>query len=535
MHDLLIIGAGPVGLALAIEAARYGLSFRLLEKRDSRSRYSKALGISASTQEAFASMGVAERFYQTGYHPKGVCFHDGKLELGRAVLSGMVDSPYPDLMILPQRETERLLEERLEELGGSVERGIELVGLDQQSGQVTARLRGSDGAEMTAQARWLVGCDGAHSTVRHLAGISFDGHPLPNTYVLGDIEVEGTLDPDFSHIFWGKLGFVIFFPISRTQWRITGNRAPSDERTDPPTLEELQALADDKSAGVRLLRPTWLSTFKIQERHAQQFQLGNIFLCGDAAHVHSPAGGQGMNTGIQDAFNLGWKLAWAKANPGAAEAVLGTYETERLPVAKEVLAAARARTERNQGAAGLEAILRDGIIMLLSHLTPFRKKQALDLSGLNFRYPVSTLVAEDEHWPLKLRPEGLAPGQLARDAALTLAGLDRSLFSEMVAGRFTWLIFRGHGAVDPFQQRITMLRELPSDWFQVVAVADDPAGLLGVYGDVAGRAHARYGAGDGAIYLVRPDHYIAARWRGLESDPTEWLQTIGEKESLAKN
>ncbi|MFQ3671354.1 MAG: FAD-dependent monooxygenase, partial [Verrucomicrobiia bacterium] len=160
MHDLLIIGAGPVGLSLAIEAARYGLTFRLIEKRDGRSRFSKALGISSSTQEVFASMGVVQRFQQAAHHPKGVCFHDGGIELGRAILSGLVDSPYPELMILPQRETERLLEDRLAELGHSPERGLELIAYQTQPSGITATLRAADGTETTDQARWLVGCDG---------------------------------------------------------------------------------------------------------------------------------------------------------------------------------------------------------------------------------------------------------------------------------------------------------------------------------------------------------------------------------------
>lgn len=523
MHDLLIIGAGPVGLALAIEAARYGLTFRIVEKRGERSRFSKALGISASTQEVFASMGVVERFQQAAHHPKGVCFHDNGVELGRAVLSGLVESPYPDLMILPQRETERLLEERLHELGGQVERGMELIAYEVGSQGVLARLRRADGSETTAEARWLAGCDGAHSTVRHLAGIPFSGNPLPHSYALGDVEIDGELDEAFSQIFWGRDGFVIFFPLGQGRWRITGNRPAGDERTEPPSLEELQAMADAKRTGVKLLRPTWLSAFRIQERRAQQFRQGPVFLCGDAAHIHSPAGGQGMNTGIQDAFNLAWKLAWVKASPLWAPA-LDTYEAERLPVADQVLAAARARTERNRGgAAGLEALIRDGVVMLLSHLTPFRRQQAMDLSGLQFSYPVSVLVAPEHVWPEKRRREGLAPGHLARDAELTLAGASRSLFHELAAGRFTALVFQGDVDANHFRKRVERWRNQTNDWFSVLPVSRDPTGMLGVYGDQKGLAHARYGADSGATYLIRPDHYIAARWPGLEGEVTDWL------------
>jgi 2-polyprenyl-6-methoxyphenol hydroxylase-like FAD-dependent oxidoreductase len=242
-------------------------------------------------------------------------------------------------LFLSQAETEAILNQHLAQGDVTIERGVELTGLEQSPGHVSCTVR-HYGRTETIDTDYVVGCDGAHSSVRAHAGITFAGGAYPQTFVLADLDAEG-LEAGAAHVHLSGAGMLFFFPLAQpAPWRLLGMQTPADHarsEPEPPDVAELQALADADTAGeVRLRDPMWATYFRLQHRHATSYRSDRVFLAGDAAHVHSRAGAQGVNTGIQDAWNLGWKLALV-TNGTANPALLDTYQTERQPVGRYVL------------------------------------------------------------------------------------------------------------------------------------------------------------------------------------------------------
>ena len=247
---------------------------------------------------------------------------------------GSVATAFPYALMLPQSDTERLLEERLEGLGVKVEREVETTSLDLRDDSATAVLRRNDGSEETASADWLVGCDGAHSVVRHSVGAPFVGETMDSDWMLADVHVRGYPLPDTeASVYWHKDGAFVIFPISPGRYRLLADLAPSGEaHPSAPTFDQVQAMIDRRGPrGMTAFDPIWLAEFRINGRKVSSYRWGRAFLCGDAAHVHSPAGGQGMNTGMQDAFNLAWKLADV-ANGQWGEALQDSDSAERSSI-----------------------------------------------------------------------------------------------------------------------------------------------------------------------------------------------------------
>ncbi|WP_435212793.1 FAD-dependent monooxygenase [Streptomyces sp. bgisy034] len=335
--DVLVVGAGPTGLALAAQLRAYGASFRIVDRSVDRVRESRALAIQPRTLEALTPFGVTGELMGRGNPAIQVRMH-----LPRHVVQlplfdiGLADTAYPFLLFLSQAETESVLSEHLLDQDVDVERGTELVHLERTGAFVTCRLRREGGVEEAVEATYVVGCDGAHSTVRAQAGIGFEGYAYPQTFLLADLEVDG-LEPGAVHAYMAGAGVLFFFPLgSPATWRMLTMRPPRAPDT-PVDLGLLQEITD-QYAGVRLaLRdPVWMTDFRLHNRGAARYRSGPFFLAGDAAHIHSPVGAQGMNTGIQDALNLGWKLALVSRGR-APEEWLGTYEAERAPVGRSVL------------------------------------------------------------------------------------------------------------------------------------------------------------------------------------------------------
>ncbi|KDN75624.1 monooxygenase [Streptomyces olindensis] len=334
--DVLVVGAGPTGLALATQLRAYETRFRIIDRSPDRARESRAPAIQPRTLEQLAGLGVSDDLVDRG--STAVRLH---LHLPRRVLQvplfdvGCDDTPYPYLLFLPQSETEDVLTSRLAARDVAVERGTELVSAERTGAYVTCRLRHRDGGQETLRARYVVGCDGAHSTVRAQAGIAFEGYAYPQTFLLADLEVDG-LEPGAAHTFMTASGLLFFFPLGTpATWRMIALHPPGS-RSGDVTPELLQRIADDWTTDRLTLRdPIWTTSFRLHNRGATHYRKGPFFLAGDAAHIHSPAGGQGMNTGIQDALNLGWKLAHV-CRGASPEELLETYEAERAPVGHRV-------------------------------------------------------------------------------------------------------------------------------------------------------------------------------------------------------
>lgn len=338
--DVLIIGAGPTGLTLALQLTELGVSVRIVDRSVDRVHESRALAIQPRTLEVLDGLGVGSELVARGNRTVQLRMHvRGRVLTVPMFDLGLEDTAYPYLLFLSQTETERILQERLATLGVAVEREVELKDLVATADTVTAVLRHRGGIEEAVSAAWAVGCDGAHSLVRQLAGIAFKGSSYPQTFLLADAEAVG-IEPGSAHAFVSEEGMLFFFPLGApATWRLLAMRPLTQAASARATvaLNDVQALVDSYTEGtVRLHDPAWITDFRIHLRAAARYRSGRILIAGDAAHIHSPAGAQGMNTGIQDAVNLGWKLAQALHGTGDPT-VVDTYETERAAVGKAVL------------------------------------------------------------------------------------------------------------------------------------------------------------------------------------------------------
>ncbi len=353
--DVLISGAGPVGLTMANELVRHGISVRIVDKSAEGTDKSKALVLWSRTLELFDHAGYVEPFLAAGMQAHGAQMSNGKDVIARISLDD-IESVYPYALMIPQSDTERVLEEQLAKRGVKVERTVGLESFTDQGNQVQAVLRKASGESETLTADWLIGCDGAHSTVRHGLGFTFDGTTQPSDWYLADGHISGLEPQDRLHIFWHKDGILAFFPITEGRWRVIADLGPAqgDAHCPDPTLQEVQALITLRGTdGIVIKDAYWLAAFRINERKVSQYGRGRAFLAGDAAHIHSPAGGQGMNTGMQDAFNLAWKLALV-IEGSAQPSLLDSYSPERSAVGDRVL--------KNAGRLTEAAILRNPVL-----------------------------------------------------------------------------------------------------------------------------------------------------------------------------
>ena len=339
----MIAGAGPVGLTMAAELLRYGVPVRLVDRSAEPTQTSKALVVWSRTLELMDRMGCTQAFLDAGLRAHRATIRSGTSVLGQAGFDG-ISSPYNFALMIPQRDTERLLHEHLVSLGGRVEREVELISFGQSTDGVQAKLRHRDGREEAVETPWLIGGDGAHSTIRHGLNVEFHGSAQGDDWILADVRLDGDGTPPNDEIapFLHNDGPFVVFPMPGGRARIVAKVGKTDPAHPPPepTLADVQRLIDQRAGGgFRASDPVWLSNFRINERKVAEYRQGRIFLAGDAAHVHSPAGGQGMNTGMQDAFNLAWKLALV-ARGEAHDPLLDSYSPERSKVGDRVLRAA---------------------------------------------------------------------------------------------------------------------------------------------------------------------------------------------------
>ena len=338
--SVLIVGAGPTGLMLANQLARRGASPIVIERNDGPSLRTKALGVQARTLEIYRHLGIAERALELGKRATGATMWVSGRRAANVPLGdiGRELSAFPFLLILGQDDNERLLGEALAGHEIPVRWRTELVGLRQAADHVTATLRRSDGGEETVIADWVAGCDGAHSAVRHLCGIDFLGAPYEHVFYVADTVARGPMTPEQLNIFLWRGGFHLFFPMRGTDhWRVAGILPKSmRDRTDLTFDDVSPSIRSEVGGGLEFPECRWYATYRIHHRRAARFREGRCLLLGDAAHIHSPIGAQGMNTGLQDAYNLAWKLALVTSHQ-AGPSLLDSYAPEREPVADRLL------------------------------------------------------------------------------------------------------------------------------------------------------------------------------------------------------
>jgi 2-polyprenyl-6-methoxyphenol hydroxylase-like FAD-dependent oxidoreductase len=518
---LLVVGARTTGLMMASELARHGAPVRIVDRSPGIDPHCRATGVHARTLEIFQDLGIVEEALAEATPIHGENLYAGGRRFLHARYDG-VDSPYRFSVGLPQCRTEAILERHLRALGVSVERRTELVATTPRDDGVRATLRHADGREEVVDTPWLLGCDGAHSTLRHLNRADFPGEEDPHQFVLADVRVEADFAQDEIHIFLTDRGPLFMFPIPEERKLIAADLPGShDAASETPTLEQIQALVDERGpAGARLLDPRWLSYFRIHYRVARHYRFGRTFLAGDAVHIHSLIGGQGMNTGIQDAYNLAWKLALV-ARGRAPESLLESYERERRKVAEDVVATTRAMTERAEVFPDLSPAQREKLCRGMVAPEPERRRMARHVEEIDLDYRSSPICAESG-----ALADGPHAGAQAPDVGSLRVGAGTlSLFELLRGPRHTLLLFAGSG---PVRKNLPALAaeafERCGDWMQVCLVCSGkgpepavPPGAVLVR-DPEQALHHRYGAAEGdCLYLIRPDGYVGYRGRPASS------------------
>jgi 2-polyprenyl-6-methoxyphenol hydroxylase-like FAD-dependent oxidoreductase len=484
--DVLVVGAGPTGLTLACDLARRGVPLRIVDRAQEFPGGSRGKGLSPRSLEVFDDLAIIDRILASGItrmpHRKykgAEVIAEIEPEAGRVPTP---DIPYPAGLMIPQWRVEQILRERLAGFGVAVELGAELRGFRQHAEGVTATI-----GEAQIEARYLVGCDGGRSTVRKALGLNLRGQtPDIQLMAVGDVEVDG-LGRDAWHQWFTGDGAIMLCPLPGTKAFQVQASHELDEDGSPlePTVERFQQTFDRIAGvpGVRLHSLAWRSSYRVNVRMVDQLRVGRVFLAGDAAHVHPIAGGLGMNSGIQDAYNLGWKLGLVLAG-NAASGLLATYEEERLPIASWLLEITSERLN-----AVLDAIKDKG--------GGVDAAASPELSQLMLRYPWSRLSRRTATRSAGPRPGDRAPDAPLRDA---VTGSPIRLFDLFRGPHFTLLGFGEHCAAE-FGDAGTAI---------VKPYLVGPGGLL----DDDGYAARAYGTD--ALILVRPDGHI-----GLVADPAQ--------------
>lgn len=386
--DVLIVGAGPVGLFLANECARRGLGWRLVEERSSQSEHSKALAIFPRTLEIFDMAGLVGPFLENANRVTSVVVAAHGRTLAHLRFAP-AESPYPFIAMVPQDVTERLLAEELRRKGGAVEYETAFVSADQHDDCVSVKLD-RKGQLLDVAASFVVGCDGAHSAVRHLLNLPFEGAEYDALFLLADVQTNETLPADEMQLCPSEFGPVAIFPMSANRRRIVA--MIDNAEGDAPSLELVQKILSQRApVGIEARALHWSSFFRIHHRQVAQLRVGRIFLAGDAAHIHSPFGGQGMNTGLHDVWNLVWKLGLVLHGHGN-ERLLESYSAERRPVIKQVIETTDFLTKVMGTPSKFAQTLRDTVIPMVSRLAPFQHAFVQRLSELGIAYRGSPII-----------------------------------------------------------------------------------------------------------------------------------------------
>ncbi|MBV9488610.1 MAG: FAD-dependent monooxygenase [Verrucomicrobia bacterium] len=540
--DVVIVGAGPTGLMAAALLTRCGLTVRILDKNESPAQESRAFGVQAKSLELFLNIGLAEEFLNRGQIVTGAqIFVDGRqaAELNLDDI-GRTDTPYSFIMMVPQRETEAILIDDLRRFGIEVERRVEVTSFEQSGEGVVVHAKEKSGKDVEVRGAYLIGADGAHSIVRKTLKLSFEGAPYPQTFLLADCEIVWPLDYGHVKLFFRGHDFAICLPLrGKAVGRVIANEATKHSGTatarsaeattaEPASLEEVQAaLREASRVEVTLQNPSWVTRYRLHHRGVNRYGVGRVFVAGDAAHIHSPAGGQGMNTGLQDAANLAWKLALVHKG-GAPAALLDTYHAERWPVGQKVLQYTdkvfTGATSQSGWVIGLRDRLLPVVAGTLSRSGLVRARAFHFVSQLGIHYDDNEFLRDDASpgTPREWR-EGLTAGHRAPNG---LIARHRDVFDLTQGYRF----------------RVLALSRKPLDGEAIRRLADGLAGLpksigLGVETHIIAqslvgrderviRAESNevfeaYGVTHRTpqgIFLIRPDGYIAYRADRLEVD-----------------
>jgi 2-polyprenyl-6-methoxyphenol hydroxylase-like FAD-dependent oxidoreductase len=524
---------------MAAHLQRHGVHCRIIDRSPSPTDKSKSLVLWARSLEMFDDLGIIGDFLDAGMFLNAIRLHGGGRLLARIPFNP-AGTLYPRPLMVTQRDTERLLTEHLHRVGVAVERPVELTDFTDRGDHVAAVLRHADGSHEQVRCTWLVACDGAHSTTRKRLKLEFAGTTEPNDWFLADCRVEGPVALDELSVYWHARGVVAFFPFSAKHCRVIANLGPAQGPGRPvtPSLSEVQAVVDQRGPpGVRLSDPVWVSGFRIHGRKVADYRRGRIFLAGDAAHIHSPSGGQGMNTGMQDAWNLAWKLALVQSGRGRPSPLLESYGQERGTVGEVVLREAAFLTWVDTLRNPVVQFVRNRLVRLLGRLPYFRRSFLGSLSELAVHYPRSPLNGKSgrRFW----RSGEVGPGHRLPDAWLQhpATGKGERLLA-VVRGPMHHLLLLP-AALDPstlagLRDIRRRVEEVYPELMRIHLIV--PGKGLPVGGeewplawlDPDGCVRRFLGARRTALALVRPDGYLGYRgqpaaWEGLRGHLDRYL------------
>lgn len=525
--QVLIVGAGPTGLTLAAELTRHNIACRIIDKNIKPVQTSNALGIQARTLEIFADMGVLEQMFSLGIKVNIINVHSSNGSTIAQINLDQIHSKYQFVLVLAQQETERILLEHLSTKGIAVEMQKELIALEQKNDKSIVTLQSEDGQLEEATFDWIMACDGGKSIVRQQLDIPFEGKDLPEHFVMLDAKVDTSLMSDEIHIFLGKKGVFGILPYSKKYSRMIAEvtHDPQLKQEKSPTMTDFDRLVKER-CGVRIqfTEAIWSSGFWIHERLVKQYQYQNIFFLGDAAHTHSPVGGQGMNTGIQDAYNLAWKFDLIVKNQ-MKDTVFTTYESERRPIAKIVLKASTLGTHFISLQNYFLVTLRNLIIKLIAK-TKISKKLAAVVSDTAIQYHQSVIV----HEGLPRKP-GLKAGNKFMDVVwhgkslfdcvqgtqhviliFLPAHLDERVISEV---KDIYLSLQNKRFVDLFKFIVIHRFLLPNDLTFANSIFDKEQTVT-----------KQYGINFPALYVIRPDKYIGYRGTLSKAEFSKYINNI---------
>ena len=491
--DVVIVGAGPTGLALACQFVRYGVDFVVIEKNSGITPYSKAIGVQARTLEVYEQLGIAKDAVDQGaIGAKGRFLVGGDVR-GELDFSSIGEglSPYPFVLMLEQSKNERLLYNFVRSHGKDILWDTELERFQQNDTGVTVQATHSDGTAQIIEARYLVACDGAKSPVRHALNLKFEGSTFERMFFVADAQVDWQLSHDALHVCLAKESFVVFFPLKGNQrYRIVGVFPEEFAREEGDVLyEEIeQRIKQEAQLELDVHDVEWFSTYKVHTRHVDKFSVGRCFLAGDSAHVHSPAGAQGMNTGIQDSYNLAWKMALVLAGD-ANEKLLDTYNEERLENAKNLLQTTDRMFQLVASPEWYVSFLRMNVFpQVAKYLLDFDAVKhfifpIVSQIGINYRHSSLSDHKDDENFKVKSgdrMPYFMVDG--------------KSVFNLLREPKFHWLVFSAQrDGVDELRKTVA------SKYGDLVDVQSLP---------LSTEAAGAFGHKESFAVLLRPDNYI---------------------------
>lgn len=520
--DVLIVGAGPTGLILAYELLRHGITPRLIEKTPIASPNSKALGVMARTLELLAPSGITKELLAHGVKVPALHVWSSGQHLARFDFATGIDSPYPFILMIPQHTTEAIVTRHLVLLGGTVERGVELVDLTQREDRVEAVLRSANGREERCVCRFLVGCDGAHSSVRKLLGVPFVGKTVEHRFATGNVCMHGDFPRDQALAYLHRGHLITYFPLPDGQHRFILASPPRETPTGDVTLAEIQqAIETCGPKGCHASDPSFLARYHVHQRKVLQYVHQRVLLAGDAAHLHSPLGAQGMNTGMQDAMNLAWKLA-LMTQDRVPPRLLESYQIEREAVGRQLLQDDEEMVRQALLHHPLATSARDCAAPYLTQHPAVQQTITRTAAELHISYQHGPLVSDYRGKRVKPAKNRMRVGDRAPNGLLVAPKhmVPCHLYDLLTGKGHTLLVFRSpqedadqdklHAAVAPWQDLLEIYPirrhelEGPGEhtWY-------DPHGLLAKH----------YGIEDSGLVLIRPDGYVSFRSRPIAAEP----------------